>query len=297
MTHEYFSDREYGPRPQNSEEINENAWGGLKAAVENCVEDGSFAKAFPRQCEDGGGVHATDERRFSDSLKSHTPKIEWPLRNNDDSLDTRAVLDMLEFCHERVAAPEQIGRYHDYFGHTHLQFDKPRGQAEFREEVNTIFARNGIAFELTESGRIERTLPPVLGDLVRDTTFQTEDDGLDEYLDKAKTKFLNPDPAMHREARESLWDAWERLKSIEYPGDKKKSINALLDRAAADLFRKHLDTEARELTCIGNKFRIRHSETDKKPLDEPHHVDYMFYRLFAMIHMLLVASGKDVGGA
>ena len=292
MTHEYFSDRECGPRPQNSEEIDKNAWGGLKAAVENCVEDGSFAKAFPRQCEDGGGVHATDERRFSDSLKSHIPQIEWPLHDNDDSLDTLVVLDMLEFCHERVAAPEQIGRYHDYFRHTHLQFNKACGQEKFREEVNTIFRRNGIAFELTESGRVERTLPTVLGDLVRDTTFQTGDDGLDEYLDKAKTKFLNPDPAMHREARESLWFAWERLKTIETGKDKKEKANALLGRASTVPFREHLDMEARELTCIGNKFRIRHSETDKEPLDEPHHVDYLFYRLFAMIHMLLVASGR-----
>lgn len=291
MTHEYFSDREYGPRPQNSEEIDKNAWGGLKAAIENSVEDGSFAKVFPRQCEDGRGVCATDTGRFSGLLKSHSPKIEWPLDNNDDSLDTGAVLDMLEFCHERVAEPEQ-SEYHKYLGHPHLCFDKQRGQAKFREEVNTIFARNGIAFELTASGRVERTLPPVLGDLVRDTTFQTGDDGLDEYLDRAKTKFLDPDPAMHREARESLWFAWERLKTIETGKDKKEKANALLGRASTVPFREHLDMEARELTCIGNKFRIRHSETDKIPLDEPHHVDYLFYRLFAMIHMLLVASGR-----
>lgn len=291
MTHEYFSDREFGSRPQNSEEIDENTWGGLKAVVENRVEDGSFASAFPRQCEDGRGICATDERRFSDSLKSHIPKIKWPLRNNDDSL---AVLDMLEFCYRTVAEPEQVGRYHDFLGHAHLQFDKQRGQEKFRGEVNTIFARNGIAFQLTESGRVERTLPTVLGDLVRDATFQTGDNHLDKYLDRAKTKFLDPDPAMHREALEPLWDAWGRLKTIECPDkDKKKSIKRLLERASTcPCFRKHLDTDARELTDIGHRFMIRHSETNQKPLEESYHVDYLFYRMFALIRMLLVATRR-----
>lgn len=303
MTHEYFSDRECGTRPQNSEEIDKNAWGGLKAAVKKRINDDSFASEFPIVCEEfDGGTVKTDSRSFYDALYAEVNDRETglPIDMSDGLPSTFTILEMLEFCHRVVAAPAKEERRHDsysgFYTHDHvLRSDKQRGQEKFRKEVNTIFRRNGIAFELTESGRVERTLPPVLGDIVRDTTFQTGDKGLDEYLDRARTKFLHPDPAAPiREPLEPLWDAWDRLKSIECPGDKKKkqSINALLARAAACPFRGHLDTEARELTCIGNKFMIRHSETDKIPLDEPHHVDYLFYRLFAMIHMLLVASGR-----
>ena len=300
MTHEYFSDRECGPRPQNSEEIDKNAWGGLKAAVKKRINDDSFASEFPIVCpEFDGGTIKTDSSSFYDALYAEVNDRETglPIDISDDLPSTFTILEMLEFCHRVVAAPTKVERRHDsysgFYTHDHvLRSDKQRGQEKFREEVNTIFRRNGIAFELTESGRVERTLPTVLGDIVRDTTFQTGDKGLDEYLDRAKTKFLDPDPAMHREARESLWFAWERLKTIEPGKDKKEKANALLGRASTVPFREHLDMEARELTCIGNKFRIRHSETDKIPLDEPHHVDYLFYRLFAMIHMLLVASGR-----
>ena len=43
MTHEYFSDRELGPRPRNSETIEKKAWGGLKAAVMRRINDAAGA--------------------------------------------------------------------------------------------------------------------------------------------------------------------------------------------------------------------------------------------------------------
>lgn len=303
MTHEYFTDREFGPRPQNSEYINSDAWGGLKAAVKKRINDDSFASEFPIVCEEfDGGIIKTDVSSFWDALSAEVIDRETgsPIDMSNDSPSTFTILDMLEFCHRVAAAPTKVERRHNdytagFYTHDHvLRFDKQGGQEKFREEVNTIFARNGIAFQLTESGRVERTLPTVLGDLVRDATFQTGDNHLDKYLDRAKTKFLDPDPAMHREALEPLWDAWGRLKTIECPDkDKKKSIKRLLERASTcPCFRKHLDTDARELTDIGHWFMIRHSETNQKPLEESYHVDYLFYRMFALIRMLLVATGR-----
>ena len=98
---------------------------------------------------------------------------------------------------------------------------------------------------------------------------------------------------MRRESLEKLWDAWERLKTIEPGRDKKEGIAALLDDAAAEPeFRSRLEREARELTDIGNTFMIRHSETDRVQIAEAEQVDYLFRKLFAMIRMLLTSSGR-----
>ncbi len=69
----------------------------------------------------------------------------------------------------------------------------------------------------------------------------------------------------------------------------------LLDRASTEpKFRDRLEFEARQLTEIGNEFQIRHAEVNKVPLTESTQVDYMFHRLFAMIRMLLQASGVAI---
>ena len=90
-----------------------------------------------------------------------------------------------------------------------------------------------------------------------------------------------------------MWDAWERLKTIEPGKDKKAQATALLARGSKEPnFLARLDKEAMELTEIGNKFMIRHTETDKTPITESAHVDYLFHRMFSLIRLLLKASGR-----
>ena len=68
-------------------------------------------------------------------------------------------------------------------------------------------------------------------------------------------------------------DAWERLKTL-YPEDKKASTENLLAAAGGDPnFRNRIETEARELTDVGNKFMIRHAETDKIPFTSDRRID------------------------
>ena len=61
-------------------------------------------------------------------------------------------------------------------------------------------------------------------------TFNTGDQTLNELLQAAREKFLNRDLTVRREALEKLWDAWERLKSLFDPNDKRRSVAMLLDR-------------------------------------------------------------------
>ncbi len=58
----------------------------------------------------------------------------------------------------------------------------------------------------------------------------TGDDVLDALLEAARHKFLNRSLDVRRESLEKLWDAWERLKTVETGKDKKVSAKALLDK-------------------------------------------------------------------
>jgi hypothetical protein len=98
---------------------------------------------------------------------------------------------------------------------------------------------------------------------------------------------------VRKEGLEKLWDAWERLKTIEPGADKKAQVNIILDKAAAEpVLRERIETEARELNLIGNNLMIRHTEVGKPPVAESAQVDYLFHRMFAMIRLLLKSSGR-----
>jgi hypothetical protein len=146
----YFSEREEGPKPRVNERITEPAWGGIVAAIITRIEDNSFGYRFPLQCPDGRGVSGCNGQLFALAIKSEVPDILWPL-NHDEVPCTLAILDFLEFCH-RVVAKAIEGDYHSFFGHSHLSFEPEAGQLIFRQDINRIFARNGLVYEIMANG-------------------------------------------------------------------------------------------------------------------------------------------------
>jgi hypothetical protein len=288
----YFSDREKGPRPRVEEEISQAAWGGIISIIRSRIVDASFGYRFPEACPDGLGPCGCDEDSFILALNAEIPEISWPLKHYEVPPNL-AILDLIEFCFRSIGKPIQ-GDFHNFFRHYHLKFDPESGQTDFRIEINRILSRNGLAYELGSDGMIIRLSPDVLREGLTSAVFHTGDGELDSLLEAARTKFLDPDLTIRKESLEKLWDAWERLKTIEEPGkDKKTSTKTLLDRTANEPnFREVLEREAKELTDIGNNFRIRHSEVTKVPLQNSEQVDYLFHRMFSLIRLILRATGR-----
>lgn len=291
MDAQYFSDRESGPRARTAEEISDAAWGGIVALISARLNDNSFAYEYPGQCPDGEGIWECDGHLFNLALKSEIQDVDWP-PNAGEKPSAISILDLLQFCYRVIAKPIQ-GSHHPFFRHFHLSFDRLEGQDTFRTSINRIFARNGIAFELEENGQIERMAPIGLRDILHSAMFNTRDQELDSLLSDSRTRYLDPDPAVRRDALEKLWDAWERLKTLEPGNDKRASAGKLLDIASDEpKFRELLEQEAKELTRIGNTFGIRHSETTQTPLRLNEHVDYLYHRLFCLIRLLLQVSSR-----
>lgn len=297
----YFSERERGESLREESDIDHNAWRGVLEIVRGRVSDGSFGAKYPEECEDGYFVCGTSIPRFVDAMLAEIPNLAMHVgargRSTLDQLgsldnwfaiSTPDMLDLVEFCWRNVSKATVIDD-HSFFRHSHLGFDETVGKDEFRNDIERIFRRNGIAYNLTQDGRIERIVPAVFGDALANSDFNTGETELDRLLTTAKTKFLDPRPVIRRESLDALWDAWERLKTLD-ERKKKAGIEALLDATVggrSTKFRDALEKEARELTRIGNAFLIRHSETDQERLESNEHVDYLFLRMFSLIHLII----------
>ena len=286
-----FTERHGGMKPRVSEELDERCRLGLLGLIEARISEEWFGQAFPFACEDGLGNAGTDSNKLSGKMAAYGV-IRPDERRCSGSYPTDGqVFNLIEFSYEYIAEPS-AGDSHSYWGHTHYSYNQEVGRTKFEGEVNRLFERNGLAFELKQ-GQVTRMAPTGLQEALAETVFHTGDKALDDLLEDARHKFLNRDLKVRRESLEKLWDAWERLKTIEPGKDKKVQATALLAKASIEpSFQERLKKEARELTDIGNKFMIRHTETDKVPISESTHIDYLFQRMFAIIRLLLKSSGR-----
>jgi AbiJ N-terminal domain 4 len=257
--------------------------------IRNRANDGWFGREYPEQCPDGRGPTGTDTQALREVLAAH--RI-YDIFGPGVPPSTLELLDLIEFSYEKIAEPERTG-HHSFFDHYHLVFNQDEGRTNFRGEINRIFERNGIAFELQENGEVRRIAPEGLREALSQAVFNTGDNALNELLERARTRFLSPNPPTRRESLEPLWDAWERIKSLELPADKWESTKRILDRGSGEPhFRQVLEEEAAMLTSIGNDFMIRHAEVGKTPIADDEHVDFLFHKLFATIRLLLRKSNR-----
>ena len=293
----YFSEREEGECLRDDKEIAGPARAGVQVLIHTRIEDGSLGVRYPIRCREESYPIGTDKNLLWGAMGAEIPNLKecpWevmPPRTLD-------ILDTIEFCWRCIGKPIDCG-YHGYLKHSHLKFDIEAGQEEFRKDINRIFRRQGIAYELVREGRIARLASTVLHEELVSAHFCTGDSELDQMLGTARRKFLDPHEATRREAVGFLWDAWERLKTLGLGLDKKAQVTALLDVTAGSSspkFRRSLEQEAAELTWIGNNLQIRHSERNQERLAYDRHVDYVFHRLFSLIQVILRATSDQRRG-
>lgn len=153
----------------------------------------------------------------------------------------------------------------------------------FRSEINTIFKLSNIDVELIE-GEIHSTINKTL---LLDPNLKINETGLEELIRTAEELYRN---GKYSYAVEKIWDAFERVKTYYYPIlNKKQSAEKIIfnvakgDKDFQDLF----NNEFRQLTEIGNDFRIRHHEKDKIDISEEIHYQYFYKRCIALISTIL----------
>lgn len=152
---------------------------------------------------------------------------------------------------------------------------------EFKEFIQNSITANE-AFDLSSVLDMNVNV-----ELLFDNKANTSDKELNKLIEEAKERFFNPNDK--QVAIEKLWDAFERLKThFTHEGLKKnQSADKLTTLISENFDKDFIDEEFKKLTTIGNGYRIRHHEADKKEL-APVHMNYFFFRMLSLIDLCLV---------
>lgn len=115
--------------------------------------------------------------------------------------------------------------------------------------------------------------------------FQIDDHEFNKLVEQA---FQYYKEARIDTATEKIWDAFERIKTFYKQYDKKGSITKLIDIVSKNNaeYREMVEEEFTSLTKLGNDFRIRHHETNKKDIYCKEHYDYLFHRCIAVLRLV-----------
>jgi len=162
-------------------------------------------------------------------------------------------------------------------------FGQYNSDNNFAHEVNLIFQKNRFAYKLI-GGKIG----------IEHKKIQTKEIikefGLKDLLNRAAL-YYNSDKKI---AVETLWDAFERLKTY-YGKDKKTSSTKIvteMSKGDSNYFSLFED-EFIILTEIGNNYRIRHHEINKFEIIDNNYYDYFYQRCFALIDLALKYLEKN----
>ncbi|WDL98832.1 AbiJ-NTD4 domain-containing protein [Alicyclobacillus sp. ALC3] len=287
----YFSDRELGKKELKSEEITRSVYNGIINLFNEYERN--FSRRFPEGCPDNRSLcYGTNLHLLYTAIEAEIPNLETPLSTKIsewEKIDKYATLDLVEFGYRNISDVEE-GNLHNYFNHYHLVFpESENAKQRFRESVNHIFERNGIVFYLDSDGMIKRHLPTELDNLLQHLDVKSSDSRLNELVDQAVRNIRSPKEENRAHALEKIWDAFERLKTFYDPNNKKQSATTLVKNVAGETeeFNQLLNDEFTTLTSIGNKYQIRHFEKNKIQIKSLKQVDYLFYRVTALIDLCM----------
>jgi len=305
----YFSDIELGEKERVSEEITEKVHNGIVAIYEKYASKNAFSESAGLDFPDGTpGICGLNKKLFFDLVKSEIPNIE-----NDSSFypsiifnnDKYIILDFIQFCYSHIKKAtinterrcENPATSEEIIIPSYIFAESDSEKENFRNDINTLFRRNGLVFELQEDGKIIRKIPKGLQPLVS-KIYTTEDADLNNLINESFEKFLEPKLIDRKIALDKIWKAFERMKTYYEEKNKKDSIAELITKVSEgnEAIYEILQTEAKNLTKIGNGKRedgtntglfIRHSDTNTTSIDSNEHIDILFYRMISFMQLFL----------
>lgn len=164
-------------------------------------------------------------------------------------------------------------------------------EPEFSKRINEILLLNKLPYFLKDRIVQANTAINIPDNLIG----LAPEVGVKELLQNAQTCYINGDK---ENAVEKLWDAYERLKTIynNTDCDKRQSISKIIDIVSkGDVnYRNVINSELLALTDIGNKFRIRHHETDKIDINDERYYNYFYTRCVSSISLILDFINKEI---
>jgi hypothetical protein len=305
----YFSDIELGEKERVSEEITEDIHKGIIAIYKKYASKNAFSESASMDFPDRSpGICGFSEKLFFDLVKAEILDIDY---DSSSSLsiaydsDKYIILDFIQFCYSLIKKAtinterrcENPINYEEIIIPSYVFDESDSEKEQFKDDINTLFRRNGLVFELQEDGEIIRKIPKGIEPLIS-PLYKTDDAELNKLIDEAFDNFLKVKIEERRVALAKIWDAFERMKTYYQEKNKKESISELIKEVSCEnsVMIEILQTEAKSLTNIGNGRRenssntglsIRHHETSKVNIDSNEHIDILFYRMVSFMQLFL----------
>lgn len=255
---------------------------------------------YPEYCPDGKFICGLNYESFNANLKFDIPDLfrkDYGITVPDkyDNYNQFGLLDYIEYIAQNVKDIENKG-FHSYFSHYHLAFeaDNPlhdcRVLEKFIHDINKIFDKTGLLYKLMDSCEVERVIQnDVLTDEIYTNIQTVIEPGVKELLLEAIQLYKSPRPQTQHLSVEKLWDAFERLKTYHMTLSKRESSTRIIETMANNNedYIQLFTEEFRNLTTIGNDYRIRHHETNKINISNDKYFDYFFNRCLSLIALAI----------
>jgi len=196
---------------------------------------------------------------------------EYYIPEPDDTYDQCGLLDFIEFMGSMLQK------------HTNSFYD-------FKSEINDAFMDASLVFKLTDGSEIVKKseITTEIDDTVEKLD-SLKDEELHDLLNSAINLYYDPRSTSRQTSMEKLWGAFERIKTEITGLDKKESVETLVKKMACN--NSDMETEYNKeftyLTNIGNKYSIRHHETNQLSFTDASQYDYFFNRCISLINVAL----------
>lgn len=265
-----YSHRNFIPPARIQESFNNDSWSQITDLIKLFIKANYFCDEFR-----GFSNSFSYDRNhyFYLYVKSNTnidlaDEFILGFKDTIDKIDTIDILDLIELLY--CILYEEKGIKNLYI-----------------QDINKIFNKYGLIYEIGSDGKISKKLPVELVDQINlSNSFEFNDMELSKIISHACSKFKSHIFEERKTSLEKIWDAFERIKT-QTDSNKKKSISKLINLSdLSDLLKENIENEMITLTKIGNTFQIRHSETDKIPITQHSEIDYLFHRCLSLINLL-----------
>ncbi len=254
---------------------------------------------FPLNCHHNftnSNYTAFDEKIFITRIKIRIPSLfinesdEISVPERDNEYDQYALLDLIEYLALNIKdiSEHWNNQYQNYKTidclETSYIFEN------FKKEINEIFTEGGLLYKLTDEKIIERIVENSPLTVEIENSFEMVNEvGIRELLKDAVALYKTPSFTARQDSVEKIWDAFERIKTYYTEFDKKKSSEKIVnDMSGGDSnFYILFNDEFKNLTNIGNNYRIRHHETNKIDITDVRYYDYLFNRCLSLIALVV----------
>lgn len=268
---QYYSART-GKNPQSVKVDLETFRKLFKTVYDGLERDGYFQQSCGYYCVDAGFVPGELGHDLAGAVLLNLRKEGIvPIEEKVWAYTEEDLFDVIEFLFDQCSKPTR-SHYHSYSncGLHADEFDRPSGQAVFRERMGPILELYADGFELNQEGEILALADSGLEELLEAPISTDDPDNIETRIEDAKRRFRRHRSTLEdrRHAVRDLADVLEYLRP--------KLAEVLTRKDEADLFQ------------LANNFGIRHhNDKQKVEYDQAIFYSWLFYYYLAALHAAL----------